>query len=158
MIKGTTGVVAAMAVWIGGAMSAEAQNIDVTITGPSNIATDTTSMNVTASVNLSTYMYWVRVKLNGVTRAYSGFRSGASPAISYPIASMETWLMDDDDVIEISVKAWNATSNDTDIDLIDVDPPSYYGMVPSNATPFRVPALQEERVARLSREELGVNA
>ena len=50
MSKATIGAVTAALAWFGAATAAEAQGIDVTITGPSRVNNDESNMNVTATV------------------------------------------------------------------------------------------------------------
>ncbi|HEX7896885.1 MAG TPA: hypothetical protein VF950_03945 [Planctomycetota bacterium] len=119
-----------MAIWFGAATTAEAQ-IDVTTTGPSRIYSNWTSMTVTATVSgYSTYNYRVKIKRNGtlVHDSFNQCATGSELTWTAPGTqlAMQLWPITEGSSIEISVKAWVGTVNDTSILTVTTEDPITY--------------------------------
>ena len=112
MIKGTTGVLSASVIWLCSALAAEAQTIDVSGITPTSVFSDQSSMTVTAAVaNAAVYNYWVKVKVNGVQKYYSGTKSGVGVLITQVVSGMQAWPIAAGNTMDIIVKAWTSSSN-----------------------------------------------
>jgi hypothetical protein len=162
MAKGTIGALTAVLVWLGAATAAEAQ-IDVSITGPSRIFNDQTTMQVTATVTgYSSYMYRVKAKINGVTKHDSNNQSQSGSVITWDVPgsqlAMQLWPLTTGTVVEISVKAWVGIVSKTAYSYITIEVPPMT-LLPGDLTPSRRPsAVREEAFAWMSREDYEVLA
>lgn len=93
MGKWYTGGAAALAIWIGSAMAAEAQGINVTTTGPSLVYHTDTQCTVTGVVTgVSAYYYNVTIKVDGVIKHNFNYM-GSGTNLSRTVTGMGTWAM-----------------------------------------------------------------
>ena len=112
MGKGFLGVLTALAVWCGGALAAEAQNIGVDITGPLAVYSDQTSVLVTANVtNASSYYFWVRVRIAGVLKYNSMTQVGYGSTIDWTCINAQNWPLTEGTQLEFQVRAWTSSTN-----------------------------------------------
>lgn len=157
MGKAISGVLTAMAVWFGGALSAEAQNIGVDIAGPLSVISTDTQMTVVANVTgYTSYQYWVKVKIGTATKHYSMARTGSGSQISYAVSGLQSWPIGVGTVLEISVKVWNGTANATDYHYVTVTappPPQTYYQPERRGVPA---GAREEALAWMGRKDFEV--
>jgi hypothetical protein len=158
MGKGTFGVLTALAVWCGGALSAEAQSIGVDIVGPLSVVSTDTSMTVVANVTGTTsFNFWVKVKIGTSQKHYSGQCGGSGTQINYPISGLQSWPIGVDTVLDITVKVWCGTTTALDTHRVTVTapPPPPQTLLPEKLrrAPLRV---REDALAWMGRKDFEV--
>lgn len=91
MGKWTTGGAVAAAIWMAGAMAAQAQGHDVNVSNPSCVYHDQTQVTVTGTVTgLSSYLYNLTIKVNGATKHNKSYFNSGS-AITKLVTGLSTW-------------------------------------------------------------------
>jgi len=133
-------VVAGVAAWFG-TLDAQAQGINITVTGPTAIYTDTSTIEFTGTVsgyNDYNFRLWVylngTVKHDSMTLAYSGSNA------TYYVYNANTWGMQAGNEIKIRVRVWVTSSIiDQEFVYLTVQQGSQTYLQPTEA-PRRTPA------------------
>jgi hypothetical protein len=154
MGKGTIGFVAALAFWAGGALSAEAQVIDVSSATPKTVSSGSATYTVTATVSgPATFNYRLLVYKGALLVFNSGWQAGSGTQISYPVCGLSRTVTDIlQHKLTASCTGW---TSDTEIWNVDV---AYYGFNSLEESRPRTGAFREEALAWLDPKSLGVQA
>jgi hypothetical protein len=149
MGKWITGGSAALALWLGSAMVANAQGINVTTTGPTAVACSQNECTATATVSgTSSYLYYVSIRINGVLKYNRSFY-GTGSNISRLVSGMSLWGMQPGDTFEtkVSISVYNSA-------LPITVGESFTQVQPATRRPSQVPAaIKEEQLCLLGSTE-----
>lgn len=139
-----TGGLAAVAIWFGAAAAAEAQ-VNTTVTGPTAVLNTDTQCLVTGTVTgISSYMYNITIKVNGVQKHNKNYQ-GLGSVISKLITGLGTWGMQAGQSFETKI----TVSGVFDSLTITIGQGGTY-LMPENIPPSLLPAARKEEQLCLS--------
>ena len=134
-------VVAGVAAWFG-ALEAQAQGINITVTGPSAVYTDTSTIQFDGTVSgYNDYNFRLWVYLNGVQKHDSGTLCYTGTAATYFVYNAQNWAMQANDEVKFRVRVWlTSTIYDMEYLYITVQQSGYYTYLESSDVPAQEPA------------------
>lgn len=103
-------VVAGVAAWFG-TQDAQAQGINITVTGPTAIYTDTSTMEFSGTVTgYNDYLFRLWVYLNGTLKHDSGTLCYAGSDATYFVYNAQNWGMQENDEVKFRVRVWQTST------------------------------------------------